>query len=51
MRLLLDTHALVWWIKSSAQLSATAHSAIANESSDIFVSIGSGWEIAIKVGR
>ena len=49
MRVLLDTHSLVWAITSPNLLSARAATAIADESSDIFVSAASAWEIATKV--
>ena len=48
---LLDTYALVWWIRTDARLSTTAHGTIASANSHIFVSIVSAWEIAIKVGQ
>jgi PIN domain nuclease of toxin-antitoxin system len=48
MRLLLDTHALLWWFTDDAQLSATARAAIADEANEIFVSAVSAWEIATK---
>lgn len=47
----MDTHTLVWWIKSSPMVSDTARAAIASEESVVFVSVISAWEIAIKVGR
>jgi PIN domain nuclease of toxin-antitoxin system len=49
MRVLLDTHSLVWAISSPNLLSARAAAAIADESSSIFVSAASAWEIATKV--
>lgn len=48
MRLLLDTHALLWWFTNDVRLSAPARQAIANVSSDVFVSAASAWEIATK---
>lgn len=50
MRLLLDTHTLVWWIKANPLLSASARAATATGGSDVYVSVVSAWEIAIKVG-
>ena len=50
MRLLLDTHALVWWIRADPQLSPTARAAILDESNEVLVSIAVAWEMAIKVG-
>ena len=48
MILLLDTHALLWALASSRQLSATARAAILDLENEILVSAVSGWEIAIK---
>jgi PIN domain nuclease of toxin-antitoxin system len=49
MRVLLDTHSLVWAIRSPQLLSARAAAIIADESSEILVSAASAWEIATKV--
>lgn len=49
MSLLLDTHAFVWWLQGDARLSASASTAIGSHD-DVFVSVASAWEIAIKVG-
>lgn len=48
MRLLLDTHAFIWWFEGSGALPAAARSAISDESNDVFVSAASAWEIATK---
>ena len=48
MRVLLDTHALLWWVADSARLSETARDVIADEANDIFVSAASAWELATK---
>nr|VFJ51427.1 MAG: PIN domain nuclease, a component of toxin-antitoxin system (PIN domain) [Candidatus Kentron sp. FW]VFJ57634.1 MAG: PIN domain nuclease, a component of toxin-antitoxin system (PIN domain) [Candidatus Kentron sp. FW]VFJ73470.1 MAG: PIN domain nuclease, a component of toxin-antitoxin system (PIN domain) [Candidatus Kentron sp. FW] len=48
MRVLLDTHALLWWFTDDNRLSETAREIIANEKNDIFVSAASAWEIATK---
>jgi PIN domain nuclease of toxin-antitoxin system len=48
MRLLLDTHAIVWWFSGNRRLSSAAQQAIANPTSDNFVSAASAWEIATK---
>ncbi len=48
MRLLLDTHAFIWWIADSGRLSQRARGLIADESHDIIVSAASAWEIATK---
>jgi PIN domain nuclease of toxin-antitoxin system len=48
VRLLLDTHTLLWWLLDDAALSQTAQGEMANSANDVFVSAVSGWEIAIK---
>ncbi|MEO5372066.1 MAG: type II toxin-antitoxin system VapC family toxin [Magnetococcus sp. DMHC-1] len=48
MRLLLDTHALLWWMYGDERLSATAHKAILDQGNAIFVSSASAWEISTK---
>jgi len=48
VRLLLDTHAFLWWLAGDPQLSATAKAALANPANEIFVSAVSAWEIATK---
>ena len=48
MRLLFDTHALLWWLTDDAQLPEPVRRAVANEANDVFVSAASAWEIATK---
>ena len=48
MRVLLDTHAFLWWTVESRRLSAVARRTIADEANDIVVSAASAWEIATK---
>jgi PIN domain nuclease of toxin-antitoxin system len=48
VRLLLDTHALLWWFTNDERLSPRARSAIADETNGVFVSAASAWEIATK---
>ncbi|MYD96223.1 MAG: type II toxin-antitoxin system VapC family toxin [Gammaproteobacteria bacterium] len=48
MRVLLDTHAFVWWIADSSRLSKPAGRTIADEANGILVSAASAWEIATK---
>jgi PIN domain nuclease of toxin-antitoxin system len=48
VRLLLDTHALLWWSHEPNRLAARAKEAIANAENDVFVSVVSAWELAIK---
>lgn len=49
MRLLLDTHALLWFLLDDPQLSATAKALIVDSANDIEISPASYWEIAIKI--
>ena len=49
MRLLLDTHALLWWFTDDDRLSDTARRAIADEANEVFVSTASAWEAAPAV--
>ncbi|MYE35212.1 MAG: type II toxin-antitoxin system VapC family toxin [Gemmatimonadales bacterium] len=53
MRLLLDTHAFLWWIADSGRLSRKARRLIADDTNNIAVSAASAWEIATKhrIGR
>lgn len=50
MRLLLDTHAFLWWVADSPRLSQGALEAIADERNEPIFSAVSGWEIAMKAG-
>ena len=49
MRLLLDTHAFLWFILDDRQLSAEADRLISDPNHEIEVSPASYWEIAIKI--
>ena len=44
--LLLDTHALLWWLVEPEKLSPLAEAAINDPAATIFVSAASGWELA-----
>jgi PIN domain nuclease of toxin-antitoxin system len=48
VRLLLDTHALVWAVTDPARLSSLARQLIADESNELVVSAASAWEVATK---
>ena len=48
-QLLLDTHALLWWLAEPDRLSPAAHAAISDSANSVYVSAASGWEIATKV--
>jgi PIN domain nuclease of toxin-antitoxin system len=47
--LLLDTHALLWWLAEPEKLSVPAQAAIGDPAARVFVSAASGWELATKV--
>ena len=47
-RLLLDTHALFWWLSDARRLSRPAFEAISENDSEVFVSAVSAYEIAYK---
>jgi PIN domain nuclease of toxin-antitoxin system len=49
MDIIVDTHALIWYIEGNNKLSSKAVSAIENLSNQVFVSKASLWEIAIKI--
>ena len=53
MKILLDTHAFLWWIADDPQLSLRAREIISDGNNDLFLSAVSGWEICIKaqIGR
>ena len=48
MRVLLDTHALLWWLAGDSNLSINARHAIADPANEIFVSAASASEVATK---
>ena len=48
MRILLDTHAIVWWATGDERLSRKARVVISNPDVEVFISIASAWEIQIK---
>jgi PIN domain nuclease of toxin-antitoxin system len=50
MRLLLDSHTLIWWVDQDRLLSQAAHAAITDPANDLLLSAATIWEIAIKVG-
>jgi PIN domain nuclease of toxin-antitoxin system len=50
MKVLIDTHSLIWYVDQDQLLSRIAHAAITDPANDLLFSAGSLWEIAIKVG-
>lgn len=49
MRLLIDTHILIWFLEGNNLLVNDRRQIIADPQNDIFVSIASLWEIAVKI--
>lgn len=49
MRLPLDTHAFLWFINDSEELSHVARTAIEDGENELFLSYASLWEMAIKI--
>lgn len=49
MKLLLDSHVVLWAIDQPELLSKKVRTALLNESNELFVSVGSMWEISLKV--
>ena len=47
-RLLLDTHAFLWWLVDEPRLGEEARARIAEPANAVFVSAATGWEIGIK---
>lgn len=48
MRLLLDTHTLLWWLAGDSRLSAPARWAIEDTENTVYVSAASAWEVSTK---
>jgi len=49
MGLLIDTHILIWFLEGNKLLSKSRRQIIANPQNDVYVSIASLWEMAIKI--
>lgn len=49
MRLLLDSHVLLWAAENPSMLSNQARAALEDERNDLFIGAGCIWEISIKV--
>ena len=48
MKLLLDTHAFLWWITDEPQLSPKARELISDSHNTLYWSAASSWEVSIK---
>lgn len=49
MKLLLDTHAFIWFVENDSNLPVSLRTQIEDTENEIYISIASLWEIAIKV--
>jgi PIN domain nuclease of toxin-antitoxin system len=49
MKLLLDTHAFIWWDSDPTRLSAPALAALLDPANEVWLSVASVWEMVIKV--
>jgi PIN domain nuclease of toxin-antitoxin system len=49
MRLLLDTHAFIWWLSDSGRLPSPVREALFDATNEVYVSAASAWEVATKV--
>ena len=49
MKLLLDTHAFLWWVEGTPPLGRRARAAVADPDNEVLFSIASSWELAIKL--
>ena len=50
MRILIDSHVLIWYVDQDNLLSPASHAAISDPTNDLLLSAGSIWEIGIKLG-
>lgn len=48
MKLLIDTHVVLWWLDDPGRIATPARQAISDRGNEVFVSVASAWEIAIK---
>lgn len=48
MRLLLDTHAVLWWLEDHSRLGQHARTLLGDPDNDVLVSVVSLWEIVVK---
>jgi PIN domain nuclease of toxin-antitoxin system len=49
LKVLIDTHALIWWLRDDPRLSKAAATILKDTQNEILVSAAVGWEMAIKV--
>jgi PIN domain nuclease of toxin-antitoxin system len=51
VKLLLDTHALLWWLEDHPSLGAAARASIADRANQVYFSAASVWEAGIKEAK
>jgi PIN domain nuclease of toxin-antitoxin system len=51
VKILCDSHVLVWWLSKPQELSARARAAIADPENDVFFSAASIWELGLKIAK
>jgi PIN domain nuclease of toxin-antitoxin system len=51
VKLLLDTHAFLWLVEGSPNLSQAAQAALTDPLNELFLSVASAWEMAIKISN
>jgi PIN domain nuclease of toxin-antitoxin system len=51
MRILLDSHTLLWWMEDPSKLKPAARLAIADPKNLVFASAASIWEIGLKISK
>lgn len=49
MRVLVDTHVLIWYLEGHKSLSRTKRDVVIDPANEVFVSAASLWEIAVKI--
>jgi PIN domain nuclease of toxin-antitoxin system len=48
VRLLIDSHAFLWWSQASPALGSTAHGEISDPTNEVLISIAALWELTIR---
>lgn len=51
MRILLDSHTLLWWMGDPTKIKARARTLIADSANEVFASAASIWELGLKVSK
>ncbi len=51
MKLLLDSHVIVWWALYPGRLRTTTRDAIISPGNEVFLSAASVWELGLKIAR